>query len=401
MDPKEEKVDSVEGKFATAIIYAKTLEETARKQIELLCDQEIFQGSNPRVMPDSHAGKGCVIGFTAILNDIVVPYLIGFDIGCGMRTSKLGKIDIDYESLDNFIRQNIPCGFKRNKIIDEAVTPEFYDEIMVICHKLQAFYGMKLKHTTKQKQINNLNRLIDSLEPQEQAKAIGSLGGGNHFIEVNEDSENNKYLVVHSGSRNFGLQVCNYHQQIAKFNCEGKNVQKDLEYLTGEDKEFYLMDMQIAQRFAELNREVITGRILSHLGMEDKDSFDTVHNYIDFENNIMRKGAISAYEGEKVLIPLNMRDGSIIAVGKGNEEWNYSAPHGAGRIMGRKQAERVLDFDEYKETMKDVWTSSVCKDTIDEAPMAYKPADEIIEAIQDTVDIVDIIKPLYNFKAKN
>ncbi len=395
-------------------IFTENIEDQAIKQIDLLLEQEPFRNCKVRIMPDVHAGKGCVIGFTADLGDKVIPNIVGVDIGCGMLCVELGNIEIDLEKLDKVINKYIPAG--RN--IREHNSMNF--EI-----------------------INQLYCLRELKETKKFNRAIGTLGGGNHFIELDIDDENNKYLVIHTGSRNLGKQVADYYQNLAIQLCSGKEemfkrkeeiiktykeqgrkleIQKALKqleteykqnkpelpnelcYLTGKYREMYLHDMKICQEYATENRNKIAQQILSKLidtGIIVFPYFHTIHNYISFEDNIVRKGAISAKKGEKVLIPINMRDGSIIAVGKGNTDWNNSAPHGAGRLMSRHKAKEVFNLKEFKDSMKDIYSTSVVEDTIDEAPFVYKPMQEIIDNIKDTVEIQKIIKPIYNFKAKN
>lgn len=392
-------------------IFTDNIEDEAVKQIDLLLEQEPFKNCKVRIMPDVHAGKGCVIGFTADLGDKVIPNIVGVDIGCGMLCVELGKIDIDLEKFDEIVNNYIPAG--RN--IRESKLTNF--------EKIKELYCFReLKETNKFE------------------KAIGTLGGGNHFIELNVDNENNKYLVIHTGSRNMGKQVADYYQNLAIELCSGKeemwkrkaeiistykeqgrkseiqkalkelekeyknnqpNLPKELCYLTGEYREDYLHDMQICQEYASLNRKYIALEILNKYEIIAMNKFETIHNYICFEDNIVRKGAIRANKGERVIIPINMRDGSIIAIGKGNEDWNNSAPHGAGRIMSRMKAKETFKLDEFKKSMEGIYTTSVVKETIDEAPFVYKPMQEIIHNIKDTVEIEKIIKPIYNFKAKN
>ena len=420
-------------------IFTDDIEQEAIDQINLLLEQEPFKDCKVRIMPDVHAGKGCVIGFTADLGDKVIPNIVGVDIGCGMLCVELGNIDLDLEKLDKVINENIPAG--RN----------IREEKLVNFDKINDLYCLReLKETKK------FNR------------AIGTLGGGNHLIEVDIDEEENKYLVIHTGSRNLGKQVADYYQNLAMELCSGKEemfkrkeeiirtykeqgrkseIQKALKeleaeykqnkpelpnelcYLTGKYREDYLHDMKICQIFASDNRICIAKQILCNYfelpyyqgcnsvrlrpeptpntfytqDIVDKDFyyFETIHNYISFEDNLVRKGAIRANEGERVIIPINMRDGSIIAVGKGNEDWNNSAPHGAGRLMSRKKAKETFNLEEFKKSMADIYSTSVLEETIDEAPFAYKPIQEIIDNIQDTVEIEKIIKPIYNFKAKN
>ena len=395
-------------------IFTENIEEEAKEQINLLLEQEPFKNCKVRIMPDVHAGKSCVIGFTADLGDKVIPNIVGVDIGCGMLCIELGNMDLDLELLDDVINKYIPAGrnIREQKLVDFTLINELY------CLR-------ELKETKK------FNR------------AIGTLGGGNHFIEVDIDEMGNKYLVIHTGSRNLGKQVADYYQNLAIQLCSGKeeifkrkeeiiktykeqgrkseiqkvlkelekeykqnkpNLPNELCYLEGKYREQYLHDMKICQEYASENRTNIANQIIEKyfdIKFYEFDGFETIHNYISFEDNIVRKGAIRARKGERVIIPINMRDGSIIAVGKGNEDWNNSAPHGAGRLMSRKKAKEMFKLEEFKESMKDIYSTSVVEDTIDEAPFAYKPMKEIIDNIQDTVEIEKIIKPIYNFKAKN
>ena len=389
-------------------IFTENIEQEAIDQINTLLDQPAFADCKVRIMPDVHAGAGCVIGFTANLGDKVIPNIVGVDIGCGMLTVNLGKIEIDYEKLDKVIRENVPCG---REVHDGR--KEKFDAIQ------ELFCYRNLKDTRRFE------------------RSIGTLGGGNHFIEIDEGSDGTKYLVIHTGSRNMGKQVADYYQNlavelmqgkdelyskqeqlIAEYKAQGRkneieaaikdlhrnfkakqlDIPKDLCYLTGKYRDDYLHDMRICQWFAVRNRNHIGMVISREMGWDVFDTFETIHNYIDDENMI-RKGAISAKDGEKVLIPINMRDGCIIGVGKGNEDWNCSAPHGAGRIMSRHKAREVVSLDEFKQSMDGIFTTSVSAETIDEAPMVYKPMEEIVKNIKDTVDILEIIKPVYNFKA--
>lgn len=368
----------LKGKYGTARVFAKDLEDGAENQIIELLNQDFIEGSTVRIMPDVHQGMGCVIGFTGEMGDKVIPNIVGVDIGCGMLTVELGDIKIDLAKLDRIISKKIPSGRKVHESRKHR-----YD-------KLQDLYVFRELRDTRRME-----------------RSIGSLGGGNHFIEVGVDSKENKYLVIHSGSRNLGNQVAKIYQNKAIALCnKGRNkyeaYPRDLCYLTGEERDKYLHDMRICQEYASFNREVMANTILETLfdkNLKDFSYFETIHNYINFKDNIIRKGAISAYEDEKVLIPINMRDGSILAIGKGNKEWNYSAPHGAGRVLSRTAAKEVLEFKDFKETMKDIYSTSVHKNTLDESPSAYKPMEEILDRIGDTVDVIDIIKPIYNFKA--
>lgn len=408
----ENKMIEIKGKYNTAKVYTDNLEPEVVSQVMELCNQDFCKDSNIAIMPDTHAGKGCVIGFTADLGDKVIPNIVGVDIGCGMLTVEFGKLQIDLKELDEVIRKHVPSGMK------------VHEGRMVKFPKLQELYCYRELKDTKRIE-----------------RSIGTLGGGNHFIEVDIDDEGNLYLVIHSGSRNLGKQVAEYYQNLAIDICSGKedyytqreriiteykkeekrkliqtalkelkerydsllpSYPRDLCFLTGIYKDKYLHDMSTCQEYALLNREVMANNILNNLlnkSLEDFSYFQTTHNYINFKDNIIRKGSISAYEGEKVLIPINMRDGSIIAVGKGNPGWNYSAPHGAGRLMSRSKAKEKITLEEYKKSMEGIFTTSVNESTLDEAPMAYKPIKEILNNVQDTVDVLKIIKPVYNFKA--
>lgn len=403
---------TITGKYSSAIVYTDVIEDTAEEQIKLLCDQPFAQGSRIRIMPDVHAGKGCVIGFTADLGDMVIPNIVGVDIGCGMYTVELGKIDIDYEKLDGAIRKNVPSG--RN--VHEGRIVRFPELLDLKCYR----------------NLKDARRL---------ERSIGTLGGGNHFIEADRDDDGNKYLVIHTGSRNLGTQVAEYYQSLAyelmrgkdklfeqqneiieRYKAEGRRSEiqsaikalhrdfqaqecdtpRELCYLTGEYREMYLHDMRICQEFASLNRVTIAQIILGEaFGMQlsDCSHFETIHNYIDMESNIVRKGAVSAKKGEKLLIPINMRDGSLICVGKGDTEWNCSAPHGAGRLFSRGTAKEKFTLDEFRNSMEGIFSTSVHLSTIDECPMAYKSMEDIVDNITPTAEIIRVIKPVYNFKA--
>jgi RNA-splicing ligase RtcB len=379
-------------------IYAETFEYEAYDQIKSLANFEPYLNSKIRIMPDAHAGKGCTVGTTMTITDKVTPNLVGVDIGCGMLTTKLKEKDIDLHKLDQIIRGHVPSGFS---IRDRSIAKFDFSELRCAKHA-------------------DLERAMLS---------IGTLGGGNHFIEVDRDDNGNLYLVIHSGSRNLGVNVCKYYQDLAWKNVnemstikcklieylkrqgrekdidtELKKLQKpkankDLAFVEKQDFEDYINDMKIVQNFASLNRKMMAEVILKETGLNVADQFETIHNYIDIRNMILRKGAVSAEAGEILLIPINMRDGSLICRGKGNEDWNYSAPHGAGRLMSRSKAKEMISMDEYSESMGNVFSTSVNESTIDEAPQAYKSMDEIIGAIFDTVEIVEIITPIYNFKA--
>jgi len=391
---------TINGKYNNAIIYTDNVDNETQSQIIQLLNQEFIKENQIRIMPDTHAGAGCVIGTTMTINDKIVPNLVGVDIGCGMLSVKLEETEIDLDMLDNVIRKYVPSGFD---IHERAIAK------------------------------SNIDKIKAPIDVDKAFKSLGTLGGGNHFIEVDKDKNGNLWLVVHTGSRHLGLEVCKHYQDLAyhtiknngiekkiketveKLKSEGKHrdientikiikmqtgpIPKDLCYVEGQNFEDYIHDMELAQEHAKINRETIIAQILKYANLHDVERFDTIHNYIDIDNMILRKGAISAQLGEKVLIPMNMRDGSLICVGKGNPEWNYSAPHGAGRIMSRSQAKDLVSMEEYQKSMNGIYTTCVSTATIDESPMVYKPMDEIVENVKDTVDIIDCIKPIYNFKA--
>lgn len=325
-------------------------------------------------MPDVHAGKGCTIGTTLTVKDAVVPNVVGVDIGCGMLTVKLNEKRIDLPKLDSFIRQNIPCGRDiRERSHRSHGRLDVYE---LLC--------------------------VKRVDIRRAKESLGTLGGGNHFIEIDKDDEDNLYLVIHTGSRNLGLRVAQYYQNVAYKACGGRAqtaIPYELAFLQGDAMQDYLHDMEFMQRFAELNRTIIKEVILDGMKLHEEESFSTVHNYIDTENMILRKGAVSAQKGERLLIPMNIRDGSLICTGLGNEDWNFSAPHGAGRLMSRKDALSSFTLNAFKKSMDGIFTTSVTADTIDECPMVYKPMEEIIKNIKETVMIEKTIKPIYNFKA--
>ena len=395
------------GNFNTAKCFTGNLEDVARGQLKAVCDMEEFASSKIRIMPDVHAGKGCTIGTTMTITDKIVPAMVGVDIGCGMYTVYLGKIDIDFEKVDEAAHY-IPCG--RN--VWEG-RQERFDLTELRCYR----------------------NLRDSRRLE---RSLGTLGGGNHFIEIDADDDGGKYLVIHSGSRNLGTQVADYYQQLAadlnagkedyfrqrdeiirtykeqgrraeiqatlkalekEYKAKEPSLPADLCYLYGSFMEDYLHDVDICQKFAERNRAKMAEIIIERCGFAALDTFQTVHNYIDVGEMILRKGSVSAKAGEKLLIPINMRDGSLICIGKGNEDWNFSAPHGAGRLMSRTAAFERLTMAEYEKEMSGIYSTCVVPDTLDESPMAYKSMDEIVENIEPTAEIIRIIKPIYNFKA--
>ena len=384
-------------------IYAKTVEDSAMSQIMEMSKCEAYKDCTVRIMPDCHAGSGCTIGTVISIKDRIVPNTVGVDIGCGMLVVNLGKIDVDLQRLDEVVNEKVPSGFN---IHEKAVKKDKLVE-MLFCRK--------------------------AIDIDMAQRSIGSLGGGNHFIELDEGENGDKYLVIHSGSRNLGKRVCEYWQKRAEEYCskfgvneqeiitrliaEGRQreiataikeakerapkINKDLAFIEGTDASHYLYDMQISQCYATQNRQTMADIICKAMDWKPWRQFTTIHNYIDVQHKILRKGAVSALAGEELIIPMNMRDGSLLCIGKGNLDWLYSAPHGAGRLMSRKQAFDTLNMQDFTDTMSNVYSTSVCPETIDESPMAYKPMQEIIDCISDTVHIVDIIKPIYNFKAKS
>ncbi len=396
------------GKYATAICYATVIEPEAISQIQRMCNYEFTKGANVRIMPDVHPGKGCTIGTTMTVGDKVVPNIVGVDIGCGMYTVELGKVDIDFPRLDEAAHY-IPSG---NDVWEGRT--ERFDLTGLRCYR-------------------SLSR-VPYLE-----RSLGTLGGGNHFIEVDEAADGTKYLIIHSGSRNLGKQVAEYYQRLAIALHSGKaeyfrrrealirdykergiknelqtrlaalqteysgtrepDVPADLCWLSGEFLEDYLHDVEICQAFANRSRERMAEIILERMGLTALSAFHTIHNYIDVKERILRKGAIAAHAGQLLLIPINMRDGSVLARGRGNPDWNYSAPHGAGRLLSRGDARELITLEEYKKTMAGIYTTSVNEYTIDEAPMAYKALEDIIDVIADSVDIIEVLHPIYNFKA--
>ena len=393
----------------TAICYAKVVEDEAIEQIRRMCDYALTEGSRIRIMPDVHSGKGCTIGTTMTIVDKACPNIVGVDIGCGMYTLKLSAKELDFEKIDE------ACHFIPSGMNTWEGRRERFDLADLRCYR----------------SLRDSKRL---------ERSLGTLGGGNHFIEVDKASDGTFYLVIHSGSRNLGKQVAEIYQQLAidlhagkeeyfkkrdeiirtykedgrraeiqtalaalknDFEAKALLIPEDICWLYGSFLEDYLHDVEICQRFAKRSREIMAEVILERTGMDALEGFHTIHNYIDTEEKILRKGAIAAHDGEKVLIPINMRDGSVLAVGKGNPEWNYSAPHGAGRIMSRTKAKETLDMETYKTAMEGIYTTSVNEKTLDEAPMAYKSLEDIIDVIKESVDIVDIMKPVYNFKASD
>lgn len=395
----------INGKYNSAKIFTDVVDEASIAQVILLCNQEFSQGSRVRLMPDIHAGAGCTVGTTMTIADKIVPNLVGVDIGCGMETIKIKEKHIELQKLDKLIYEKIPSGFN--------IREKTHRYIEQIC--LQDLSCFKISNYLRAE------------------KSLGTLGGGNHFIETDKDEQGDIYIVVHSGSRHLGLEVANYYQEegykvlngsskqdemnlIAELKAQGRekeiqkaikkvknikqtNIPRSLAYVSGELFEQYIHDMKIVQHFAELNRKAMMDEIVKGMGLHIEEQFTTIHNYIDTDNMILRKGAVSAQDGEKLLIPINMRDGSLICIGKGNEDWNYSAPHGAGRLMSRTTAKESFTVSEFKNQMEGIYTTSVGSNTLDECPMAYKNMEDIVNNIGDTAEIISVIKPIYNFKA--
>lgn len=396
----------LKGKYNECKVFADIIENSAIAQLTNMMNFEHMNGKI-RIMPDCHAGSGCVIGTTMTIKDKVTPYLVGVDIGCGVLAVKLKETRMDLSALDSVIRKNIPSG---GEVYEEAVA-DF-----------------------------DLDRLICKKGDDKTLKSIGTLGGGNHFIEVDKDASGNLWLVIHSGSRSLGLRVCEHYQKLGHESIldeanggslrdknkaaiemltkagRKKEISKTLEkikeehrknvasipyelaYVKGDNFNDYIHDMKVTQEYAALNRRVMANRIIKAMKLHELESFDTIHNYIDTDNMVLRKGAVAAYMGQKLLIPMNMRDGSLVCVGKGNEDWNCSAPHGAGRLMSRRIAKESISMDEYRKSMEGIFTTCVSRGTIDESPMSYKPMESIMSCIGETVDVVDVIKPIYNFK---
>ncbi|MBE6950203.1 MAG: RtcB family protein [Ruminococcaceae bacterium] len=395
----------LQGKYAQARVFTDVVDPESISQVISLLNQPYAQGSRVRMMPDIHAGAGCTVGTTMTIGDKICPNLVGVDIGCGMETVILKEKRMELQKLDKLIRAEIPSGFAIRSKPHRFAKEIDLEELRCAKH-------------------------VDLLRAE---KSIGTLGGGNHFIEANQDEEGNLYIVIHSGSRRLGLEIANYYQDagfkalndrraeidsiIADLKRQGRaqeieavlrdlkarpvNIPRPLAYLEGNLLQDYLHDMAIAQHFADLNRKAMMDTILKGMGLKAADRFTTIHNYIDLQHGILRKGAVSAQEGERLLIPINMRDGSLICIGKGNEDWNCSAPHGAGRLMSRSEAKQSFTVSEFKKQMQGIYTTSVGAATLDECPMAYKSMADIVDNIGPTADIERVIKPIYNFKADN
>ena len=378
----------ISGKYNNAKIYATTVDNASYAQVLRMCNTEKLRGSRIAMMPDMHAAEGCTVGTSMTIGEYVNPAFVGGDIGCGMQVFKLSDKDVDFARLDNFIRERIPSGAK--------------------IHERSIFNS----------RLVNLDDLYcyDYIRHETVLKSFGTLGGGNHFIEMARGTDEKLYLIIHSGSRRLGRDVAQYHQVQAFFGQHGitaeEAVRKRIKvsdikstthpdecFLSGENLERYLHDMNIAVKYALESRQHMGKSIISALGLRVEDEFATIHNYIDTEAGVLRKGAVSAQTGEKLLIPINMKDGSLLCVGKGNAEWNFTAPHGSGRVMKRSEAKESITLEEYKKEMEGIFTTSVGESTIDESPMAYRRIDEILDAIEPTAEVIDILSPVYNFKA--
>ena len=391
----------LQGKYNSAKVFTDNVDSETIGQIINFLNLECIKDAKIRIMPDCHAGKNCVVGTTMTITDNVIPGMIGVDIGCGMYAVKLKETEIDLKKLDEIVNEKIPSG---GSMHDKAINT-----------------------------FTKLNDMYCRVDKDLAYRSIGTLGGGNHFIEVDRDTQGNLWLVIHSGSRHVGTEVCMFYQKTGykvlreKFiedkiaatipNLQAKGLTADIEntikvlkmqyppypeelaYLEGDLFNKYLEDMRIAQEYAQFNRKTMANCIINGLNLHIEDEFDTPHNYIDVDNMILHKGSISAQKGERSIIPMNMRDGSLLCIGKGNEDWNYSAPHGAGRMFSRADAKELIDLEEYKKSMEGIYTSSVMESTIDESPMVYKPIEEIMENIKDTVEVTEVIKPIYNYKA--
>ena len=361
---------TIENSCNTAVVFADSLDSGAEGLIRSLCVSSIAVGSTIRIMPDVHAGKGCAIGTTMTIQDRVAPGLVGVDIGCGMTALKFRAKRLELQKLDKLLREKVPAG----------------RAIRTVPHRF-----------AEQAELEDL-RCLRHIQKDKALCAIGTLGGGNHFIEVDKDNDGAFWLIIHSGSRKLGVEIASYYQNAAFRQCP-EGTPFELAFATGDLMTDYLHDMKITQAFADLNRHAIANEIVKGMKLDVEDSFSTIHNYIDMNSNILRKGAVSANAGERLIIPMNMRDGCLLCMGKGNPDWNCSAPHGAGRMMSRSESRQNFTVSQYKKEMKGIYTSSISRDTLDESPMAYKPMESILNQINPTVDILGYIRPVYNFKA--
>ena len=361
---------TIAGQYNTAFVYADCLDPGAEGLLKALCNSPVSEGSRIRIMPDVHPGKGCAVGTTMTVTDKVAPGLVGVDIGCGMEVFRVSGKRLELQKLDKLIHEKIPSGRKiRN-------TPHrFADQVDL-----------------------NALRCVRHVQQEKAQCSIGTLGGGNHFIEVDKGVDGACWLIIHSGSRRLGLEVASWYQDEAFRQCPA-GTPYELAWASGELMEDYLHDMAIVQSFAALNRQAIADEIIRGMKLDVVETFSTVHNYIDLDTMILRKGAVSAQAGEKLIIPMNMRDGCLICRGKGNEEWNFSAPHGAGRLMNRAAVKQTFTLSQYKKEMQSIYSTSISRETLDESPMAYKPMDAILSQIEPTVDVLEQLKPIYNFKA--
>ncbi|MDR1236119.1 MAG: RtcB family protein [Holosporaceae bacterium] len=377
----------VTGKYNTATVYAKAVEMKCEDQILQYLNHPMFADTKVRIMPDVHLAKGATVGFTATCNEYVVPSIIGVDIGCGVNAYSLGAGSTAFDKLDKYIRKRIPSGREVNPSAHEWLE-ETYKYVP----------DPRMTFDSFMKNVANISKKVEF--PVGRALgALGSLGGGNHFIEIDTDKHKGRWLLVHTGSRGFGLHVSKYHQELAD---KRTNKESPLKFLTGPAADNYIADMKIAQLYARVNRALIAFQIgcdFFKLAHSKFKAVESIHNYIDFEHGIIRKGAISAQKGEQLVIPFSMADGAIIGVGKGNAEWNYSAPHGSGRKMSRTQA-KELSMDEYRKRMKGIWSACVTENTVDESPMAYKSARDVLDFVEETLHITHRLTPIYNFKAE-
>lgn len=363
---------TVKGIYAEAKIFTDDVEDYAKAQVKMICDNEVAEGSTICVMPDIHPGRIAPIGLSMTVQDKVIPQLLGVDIGCGMTCVKLNKSNAEFQKLDKVIRENVPSGFSIRKDVHYMAEEFSFDGLHCIGH---------------------INR-------QKAKRSLGTLGGGNHFIELGKGTDGGMYLVVHTGSRHLGEEVAEYYTKLAN-NClkeQGKEIPYYMSYLEGDNKKAYMEDVQMIQRYAEWNRQIIVREILKGMKWKAVEQFSAAHNYLD-DSGILRKGSISARSREKVIIPANMKEGIILGIGKGNAEWNYSAPHGSGRRLKREDVKKQYTVSEFKKEMKGIYSSCVGTDTLDEAPFAYRSIMEIAEQIKETVEITEILKPVYNFKA--
>ena len=363
---------TVKGIYAESKIFTDDVENYAEAQVKMICDNEVADGSTICMMPDIHPGKIAPIGLSMTVTDKVIPQLLGVDIGCGMTCVKLNKNNAEFQKLDRIIRENVPSGFAIRKEPHHMAGEFSYEELNCVHH----------------------------INIQKAERSLGTLGGGNHFIELDKRTDGSMYLVVHTGSRHLGEEVAEYYTKLAN-NClkvQDREIPYYMSYLEGDNKEAYLEDVRVIQRYAEWNRQIIVREILKGMKWKTEEQFSVAHNYID-DSGILRKGSISARNGEKVVIPANMKEGIILGIGKSNAQWNYSAPHGSGRRLKREDVKNQYTVSEFKKEMKGIYSSCVGADTLDEAPFAYRSIEEIAGQIKDTVEITEVLKPVYNFKA--